>query len=352
MGSFALHLGLIYKLRMKNLFRVLLIVSLTAGTSWGQKVIIPELPDVLKEKLIPSVGLLQTRPRAAAIEYSMSSPYRLETTFPNKVEGRMLSEERFLFKYKIPVLLKDNVKILLGHNFERTTFTLEQKFIEDSALVGQISNLHLKGNRFTIYGSYDLTETSSLNGALSISFNGNYGQFVNFDEKYRIFRTIAMYRKSPNANNDWGVGLYYKKGFRSTTFLPFGLWNKTFSKKWGFEAVLVTQFYMRYNLNTENIFLFGYQYLSEDYSVDVNLESYETAYEFKWPKINFTGRWQHRFLPFLWTEIEGGFQYNWRPGMQLEVGEIPENGIDIKSHSLMFNVVLFIAPPDKWLGNG
>lgn len=331
--------------------RILMAILLFGSLATAQKIPIPEFPDDLNEKIIPHTGLLQTRPKAIAVEYSLSAPYRFETDFPTKVTGEMQQEERFKLKYKIPVLLKDKVKVLLGHNFNRTVLTMAPQF-KDSTLAGEISDVVLKGNRFTVYGSFNLTPNTTLNGAVSLSFNGNYNEFVNFHDQYKIFRTILMYRKEHDANNDWGVGIYYKKGFRSNTLLPFALWNKTFNDKWGFEAIFVTRFYMRYNYNKDNLFLAGYEYLSEDYSVNVDFQDIQTYYEFKWPKINFTGRWQHRFLPFLWTEVEGGLQYNWRPNTQIEAGEIPRYNIDILSNSVMFNVGFFIAPPDKWLAKG
>lgn len=318
----------------------------------AQRLRIPELPDDLyRGEFSPTkVKSLQTRLKGVAVEYSLSSPYMMESDFPEKVVGRVKYEQRVTVKYRIPVLLLDKWKVFLGHTFDRTRFFLDDSF-DGRSLVSEIDGLNLKGSRFSAFGIYQPNTTHSYTVAFTYSLNGNYEKFVDFSEQYSVFRFIGAYRKQIDRNNNWGVGVYYKNGFRNNTLLPFGLWNKTFNKKWGFEAVLVTEFHMRYNYNDDNIFLMGYEYDSQDYAVEIDYEGERSIYEFKWPKIIFSGIWQHRFLPVLWSELRAGFQYNWEPSTELEGRPVPDDNLHVRSHSLMINLGLFLTPPDKWLNN-
>ena len=331
---------------------IIFALFLLGGPAGAQRLKIPELPDDLYERemapLLPTS--LQTRMKAVEFEYRLSTPYRLQTDFTSDADGYMKMEQRIRFKYRIPIVLKDKINLIIGHSFNRNTFVLEDDF--DQTLVGQISKLELKGNRFTLFANYDVKENQSVLGALSLSLNGGYDEFANFAKEYRIYRVIAAYRFVQDVNNDWGVGFYFKKGFRSTSFLPFVTWNKTFNDKWGFEFSVI-KFNMRHNLNDDNILLFGYEYLSEDYAVvtDFLPEDEQHVYEFKWPKINLTGKWHHRFLPVLWLETEAGFQYNWQPSTELEGANAPEDNIQVNSHGLIFHFSLYLSPPDKWLQN-
>lgn len=332
------------------IFFLLFVISCQLG--YAQRLRIPELPDDLYSNELKShkQKSLQTRLKGIAVEYTLSAPYQMESDFPEKVVGTVKYEERFKVKYRIPVLLKDRWKVFLGHTFDRTRFVLDGNF-DNSSLVSAIDGVTLKGNRFSAFGIFQRTPVESYTAAFTLSVNGNYEKFADFSEQYRVYRFIGAYRRQTDLNNSWGVGIYYKNGFRSNTLLPFGLWNKTFNEKWGFEAILITEFHMRYNYDDNNIFLMGYEYKSQDYSVDINYEGKISAYEFKWPKIIFSGIWQHRFLPILWSEVRTGFQYNWEPSTELDGREVPADNLHVRSHSLMFNVGLFLTPPDKWLNN-
>ncbi len=312
---------------------------------------VPELPDDMKENVfeLEEGELVKTRMRGVAIEYSVSSPYELQTAFPSPISGEVQSEERFLFKYKLPLLIKPKLKLLLGHSFDYTFIHLSNNFDDDSFL-GVIDNLRLKGNRFSFYSHYTFKPDQSLSGVLSLSYNGDYDDFVNFNPQYRIWRGIVAYKKQIDANNSWAVGLYYKNGFRNTSLLPFAVWNKTFNAKWGFEAILITEFNMRYNLNADNIFLLGYEYSSMDYSMNVYRPEGRYIYDFKWPKINFTGKWHHRWTPIIWSVVEGGLQYNLDPRTEVRNRpNFPEDEVDITSSGLVLQVGLFLTPPDDWL---
>lgn len=312
----------------------------------------PELPDEMRENLykLEKGELVTSRLRGIAVDYKLSAPYTLTSNQPNSVTGRVNSEERFVFKYRIPVVLKDKWQLLLGHSFDYLFLHMSEDF-SDENLLGEIDDLRLKANRFTIYSIHRIKPGHSFTAVASMAYNGAYDDFVNFNKQYQIFRGIVAYRRALDPNNGWAVGLYYKNGFRSSTFLPFATWNKTFNAKWGFEAILVTEFNLRYNHNKDNIFLMGYEYTSQDYSLNFDKpDGARYIYEFKWPKLNFSGKWHHRYTPMIWSVVEAGFQYNLDPATQVDnLPNFPEDEIDITSHGPMIRLGLFLTPPDKWL---
>lgn len=311
---------------------------------------LPELPDVLGKTVIDSskISLLKTRLKGISFKYSIGTPYRLEERQPNMLSGQVNNEEYLEFKYRLPLYLGDRLNILVGHKHEMQRFNLTNGLLNEASLIGQLNQRTLKGNRFTLYSSYRLNPNEKIGGAFSLAFNGTYDEFVNFNSQYRIFRGVITYTKAKDINNDWTFGIYYKNGFRSRTLLPFAVWNKTFNKKWGLQTILVTKAYVRYNYDDDNILLAGYSYVSDDFSSSLNLGEDEIVYNFKRPRINFSLRWAHRYLPILWTELEAGFQYNWQPTTDVNDVRVPENSLNVISHNMLFNFNIFLSPPDKW----
>ncbi len=331
---------------MRN-FLILILLGAFALSASAQV----EAPDDLDDKILDPVpeDLLRTRPKFMQGIYQYSFPYGIESDFPDETDGQIDSERRWTFKYKIPLFLGDRFNLLAGHTYRSTRFHFSENFDADN-LLPQLSGRRLRSNRFSVYGRYEIKPNKQLLTVVSsIAFNGDYEKAFGFSPRYRIWRFIATYTFQTSLNDDFTIGLYYKEGFRNRTFLPFAVWNKAFNEKWGLEAILITRAYLRHNATKDDIFLFGYDYSSQDFSADVMYEGNEDILKFKWPKLVTSAVWQHRFLPFLWTELEAGFQYNFRPKTELEFGAVPEKYFEMDSHNAMINVSLFLSPPDKFL---
>lgn len=315
-----------------------------------------ELPDVLKDNLeYPAAGCeeeetsLRSKLKGALFQYSVSAPYSVDNTSDGvNYRGRVESETELHYKYKIPVINTCNYKLLLGHHHYTRQIEFSPSLQASEQLV-QLESKTLKSNRISVYNLITLDSNSALGVTFSAAFNGDYDGFIRSDKRYAIYRGVLLYTKKQNKNDEWGVGLYYKNGFRSTYLLPFGIYNKSFNKKWGLEAIILSRVLARYNHRDNSIFLFGAEYRSRDFSVDINVDETDFMYNMKWPKIHLKGIWQRKFIGPFWLEIQAGLQYNLDPTLDASPFFIPGQNVSVNSHSFMCSLGLFFTPPDSWL---
>lgn len=314
-----------------------------------------ELPDILNENLVyPNPGCeqelsLRSKLKGAFIQYTVSGPYKVSNTTSGIAHSGTVESERELhFKYKIPVINNCDYKLLLGHTAYHRDIEFSQS-LQSSEQLFQIENKALKSNRFSIYNLIALDDRTTLAATFSAAYNGDYEGFVNTDKRYAIYRGVALYSRKSGKNDEWGVGLYYKNGFRSSYVLPFGIYNKTFNDKWGLEALILSRVYGRYNANKNSIFLFGVEYTSRDFSIDIDFQETTANYNMKWPKVNLKGIWQRQFIGSFWLELQAGLQYNLDPTLEVSPFFVPGQNVSVTSHNLMFSVGLFFTPPESWL---
>ena len=128
------------------------------------------------------------------------------------------------------------------------------------------------------------------------------------------------------------------------------MYNRTFNDKWGLEMVLPVKIKGRYSFNSSNVLLFGTEFNSLDYSIDIvdyaGGGTNSMINHMRRAEINGSVEFMHQFSKWFWWSIKGGYVHHLNsefinPDVANDVNFVaPENGPFIK-------VGLFVSPPRK-----
>ncbi len=301
--------------------------------------------DVYPKKYCKPGVIQKSKSKGLAFGYSAFSGLDYNTDLSGvRQEGKLSSSEVFFLKLKVPIINKCHFKLVLGYEYNRQKYRFDPPSGGES-LLEPLDNESLSNSRLSLYALRPINSKAYVGIAYALALNGNYNQWINFDSDYRIHRAVITYGYKSNEDEEWGVGFYYKNGFRSQTILPFGFYNRTFNDRWGFESIIFSRIYGRYNFSKTSLILFGPQYVSRDFAVKFDDQEH---WEMKWPHIDFNFIWQQRLAPWVWFEAKAAYVYNLDPTIEYQNGdEVFETNIDKHGFNLMFSI--FITPTEEFL---
>ena len=124
-------------------------------------------------------------------------------------------------------------------------------------------------------------------------------------------------------------------------------WN--FNEKWGIETVFPAVILGRHNINSRNILLFGSEFNSQSYAIDVD-QGFETPTHFhlNHAELRLLLRLERQLAPWVWFNLEGGYQYNFNTGLADKTLDQSSFKVDFENN-LFFNIGVFLSPPDKMM---
>lgn len=253
-------------------------------------------------------------------------------------------------KVKIPLVNKENLKVLIGYSYFSDLINFNSLGQDYQPTFSSLNTHPLKSNSFGLYITRPLNEKHYIGGRFRLSSNGNYGGWMQFEEKSNIYKFLGIYGVKPNDNLEWGIGINMAKGFRGFNIVPFFIYNRTFNEKWGIESALPGFIYGRYNINATNILLAGAEYGSKSYRIEVdNSASDVFDYAYNHSEVRISIRLEHRFAPWIWGNLRVGYQTNFTNEFESRSDNTPGFQLDPTS-AAFFNIGLFVSPPNKFLG--
>ncbi|MEM6965014.1 MAG: DUF6268 family outer membrane beta-barrel protein [Bacteroidota bacterium] len=252
--------------------------------------------------------------------------------------------QNFEFKIKAPLILKDNFKLLLGYKRQVEYFDFNQFGEEFNFAFQELDEETLKSNTISLLVSRPLNETRYMIFRLSYGADGDYGNWMSFRQKYAIYKFFGLYAFKPNADFEWGIGVGATKNFRRFGALPFILYNRNFNKKWGIEAVLPGFVFGRYNINRNNLLLFGVEYESESFRIDSDTDNPTAfAYAYNHSAIRNSIRVEHRIVPWVWGAIRLGYQFNFNSEFDSRSDETTLFFAD-PTNAMFLTIGIFVSP--------
>lgn len=253
--------------------------------------------------------------------------------------GDVDPENTILFKYKIPIVNRCDLKILLGHQF----FYRGANFRLNDAQGSSREILPgLKSNRFNAYVLRSIDSTLYAGFTASAAFNGNYSPFVDFSSRFAIYRAVAMLGVKKNENTEWGLGALAKSGFRNRYILPFAFFNHSFNAKWGIETIILANVKGRYSSSPKTVLYFGFEYRSRDYNIDLKKIGGPSEVIVRRSRINALVEYSRKLHPWIWLEANCGY----RIPFDLEVANIENRILEEQNNGLFIELGVFISPPD------
>lgn len=250
---------------------------------------------------------------------------------------------------KAPVVNSAGFKLILCYKYRTESFEINRLGADFSETFRELGANNLKNNSLTAILTKPLNETKYLALRLRYTANGNYEGIMSFKSKYSIYKAMAFYGVKPNEDFEWGFGLGLNHSFRRTTILPYVLYNRNFSPRWGIESALPGYVFARWNLRPGSIFLFGVEYNSESYRLDVILPNdLQRNYAMNHSELIGLCRLEQQFAPWIWGNLKMGYQMNFSTDfMERSAATIP---FQVEpSDGIFFQVGIFISPPDELL---
>lgn len=247
---------------------------------------------------------------------------------------------------KVPVIIKDNFKLLLGYKYRSESFNVSRLGGDFTETFQELGAGNFKSSNLSAYVVKPLNASKYLSFRLRYTASGNYSGLMDFGSEYAIYKGLAFFGIKPNDDLEWGVGLGAASSFRRTTVLPFFLYNRNFNEHWGIESALPAYIFGRHNLNKKSILLFGVEYNSESYRMKVHQPS-NVALDYALNHSEVPGllRFEQQIAPWIWGNVKAGYQLNF--SSDFESKSVNTTSFQVEpSDGFFFHIGVFISPPD------
>ncbi len=291
-----------------------------------------------------------SRSRGLEVSYNFFNGGPLTYSDESSLGPDQLTSLQYLgVKAKIPVLLKPSFKVLVGFDYEMENVNFSSPALRTKAseIMSDIDTRSLTTTGLKLYAlkSFDRSRYLGFRGA--VKYRGDYTGVLPFEDRYAAYSLSLLYGVKKTQDKEWGVGLSYSKNFRRWLILPFFLYNRNFNNQWGVEAVFPAQVNGRYNLNPETILLFGYEFNSSNYSLDLgsSINNNYDIYHHRRAEVLFGFTVERHLASWLWVESRAGFQYNFNTHLEATF----PNGETVSfkpADGLYFRMGLFLSPPN------
>ena len=301
------------------------------------------------EKRFCSPGILgKSRSRGFEIKYTRlpGSPLNYESGTgytPHAIEG----VEQLSFKLKIPLVNRDDWKVLLGfvHQPETIFFDASQAGAPNS-IFNDVHAAQLKRSGIGLYAIKVIDQDEYWGITAKLNQSGDFDQLINFDRKYRGVHVNVARAFKVSEDFEWGYGVALSSNFRRTLALPFIIYNRNFNADWGVEALFPGYVNMRHNINNKTILLGGYQFNSRNYALDNDHQFSDSPvdYHLNHSELQFGLTIERQIIPWVWFDVQAGYQYNFATRLEAQADEFSSFRVR-PGHTPYLGLSFFLSPP-------
>lgn len=254
--------------------------------------------------------------------------------------------DQLSLRLRIPLINRDDLKLLLGYKYESETYNLDQIGADFTQSFAGINGKKLKNNSFNFLLVKSLNESNYLAFRGSYGMNGDYKGWLNFNSRYAIYKGVVIFGIKKSDDFEWGPGLAFSSSFRQNSLLPFILFNKNFNDKWGVESIFPAFLNFRYNLNRNSILLIGGEYNSQSYRMSFstpNADQYD--YSINHSEMIASIQMEKKLASWVWMNLKVGYQENFSTDFGAKTDTTPPFKAE-PSNFFIFQFGLFLSPPD------
>jgi hypothetical protein len=253
-----------------------------------------------------------------------------------------------IFKLKIPIVNQEGFKLLAGFSYRPEQYYFDRIGPDYRTVFQYLNGKTLKNTGFEIFGSQSFNERHYAVLRLKAAYNGDYSGWVNTDQRYAIYNATAVFGIKKSEDLEYGFGLNFTHSFRNTIALPFFIYNRNFSAKWGLESVLPALAVLRYNASPRTIFLGGFRYNSRSYAIELPEMQQSVQYAMNHSEVRLFLSAEQNLLPWVWLDAELGYQFNFNTDFEAKSAQAVDFTVS-PSNAPYFKLGIFISPPDSYL---
>ncbi len=289
----------------------------------------------------------RSRSRGLALVYDLQSAadFIPEDARLASAPTRISQISLLMVDVKIPLIVKENFKFLLSYKYLRERYAFKTLEGNRSSIFQLLSDFPLKSHALGFIASKSINEDTYLAIQGKYANNGNYASAISLRSRSAIYQVRGVVGFKRTEDIEWGVGLNHRQSFRRINIIPFLVLNRNFSSQWGLESVLPAYAFLRYNLDDRNILLFGPQYVSRSYQLS-NPEVPDDPFDYaiNHSEILTSLRWQHQWIPWLWSSFRLGYRFNFSTDFESRNPPVETFRAD-PTDSPSFQISLFLSPP-------
>ena len=302
-------------------------------------------------------GVLGDRPsKGIVLSYNLIGPFDIQSVpIEEGLEGekaRLRKLEEIRFSLRLPISWSGPTKIIAGLQYFYEEYNFQNPEGLETAFYQNLENKHLNSLSVRTYILHSLSDKKFIGARLGAELNGDYhGLILPFQERMK-FSVAGLYGWKPNPYASYGVGIYYSYTMGRPSIYPAFLWNRTYSEKWGVEALLPQSFRLRYTFSPKAFLLGGLSVSGRSYHI-VSEESPLAAYpnlELRNSNLYAFAEFEREIYDFLWIGLTGGLRYNVNFYISEENtfsnSRIVENKVGASPY---LNISLFVVPPRSLL---
>lgn len=264
---------------------------------------------------------------------------RLENTYApgrlyaaNGSVAKEYGQQDFYFKIYLPLVHKQNFKLLLGPSYRVEQLKLDEEEDNSENPLNRMSNWNLRSLGVDLRSINSLDSTSWLMMNLNINQSGNLRRD---DKPVPLNYTLsAVYLKKKSLSKEIGFGFMANRSHGKIVAFPVVVLNYNFSSKLGLEIMVPRRAALRYNLSPNDIVILKADVMSRSYYItDINKE-----YDFRRTELDLGLEYNRQLGKLLGIELFSGYRQNINTRLPNEISAVKTSG-------LIFSFGLYLKPP-------
>lgn len=302
------------------------------------------------------------RPTGISLSYERVMDYHISTKsnvdYLSDGEGEVNYNRRVKFKFKVPVINKDNFKLTYGFHYSHEEFRFDDPEKLEYSFYKSIEDKSLKSLGSNFYFLFPRKNNTFYAIQVNLNLNGDYYRGDIPLSKFLKVSAGPMWGKKVNDNLMYGFGFAYSYTFGDPSISPLFAYYHTFNKHWGIEAMLPLEAKLRYNMNEGSVWYLGAETRGASYNIKLDDPALadKQSLELRHSEVKLFFSIHQEIHDFLWVSVEGGYRYN----LNFNLAESNHNRSATNffnreyilesqlEDAFFFNLSLNIKPPKKW----
>jgi len=242
------------------------------------------------------------------IKYKRVLNYKIETEHLTESYSDFIDRDRELtIKLKIPLLLRDNLKLILGAKYENEVFRFDDLGPNANEFYKALNNKPLKSVGGTLYALKPFKGNKYLLGRFGMRWSGDFGQELG--SEYGRLSVSAIYGIRARSDLSWGAGITYSYTFGRQLIFPVLAYSRKYDNGFDFEGLLPVYVKVRKQFSAKNILQFENRISGDSYNIRFQSLSDEDQYLAK-SDLFTTLSYEREILSFLWLSAGVSNRYN------------------------------------------
>jgi hypothetical protein len=233
-------------------------LSVVACTVYGYG----QQPAKKKKIFCNPIVIGQPATKRLSLTYEVQPAFGADTRFPGGIGGvpyttNIGAAHSVRLGYSKTLLTKPNLYMSFNAGYWFSSFNVENP--ENNSFARLLSQRYFHSVTASSNIFKPLNKKNFLLLNISLEANGNGGSLQNFSGRNLLAGGALIYGWKKGVKRMWGIGAF--RGYRlgRVIHVPALLYNNSFNKNWGVDALLPARANFRYTKNPKTMWLFGYE---------------------------------------------------------------------------------------------